>query len=98
MHLAKVLKENIWPYAQQSRRICFGHTESVSVDAGKKISPADFMNETVFGILQRGLAHSGVSLLGVGTDQIRLWRLESDERTLDMDLRYIGYDGVEDEE
>ena len=66
-----------------------------SVEAGKKISPDEFMNETVFGILQRGLAHSGVTLLGNGTDQIRLWRLEDSERTLKMDLRYIGYDGVD---
>lgn len=69
-----------------------------STEANKKISPDEFVKETVFGMLQRGLARSGVSLLGNGTDQIRLWRQESSEHTLEMELRYIGYDAVDEEE
>ena len=56
---------------------------------------AKFVNDAAQMELMRSLARAGVTLLGEGTDGLRLWRVEQEGDVLTMCLRYTGYDGID---
>ena len=61
----------------------------------RNVTLASFLGDAALMELKRGLDRAGVTLLGEGTDGLRLWRETDDAGVLTMSLRYTGYDNIE---